>query len=367
MANLLNEKEQLIDLERLYNEEQYEDALVLAKELAKEFNESIQIKLLYAKILKANQKLEQSEAILNEILASHPDNLNVLLETAALSVALNKFEQAREYYNKILFIDSFNAQAKAALEKLEGASDEPTLEVKQPEVKAEAKEEGQEDIIEEVKEELKEKVEDIIKEEVKEIIKTEIREEKPEAEKKPWKADTLPEDELDKIANLVSDFESRSDEDEVEITKDSIQVEEALHVPIKPSIPGVDEPYSNNPAPAVEEVSTEAVEDFFMEAQEESKSSEVSTEKAPDPVADRVTDSPLPPIEGEGFITESAAELYFSQGLYEESLYIYEKLYMANKEDKYISVIEDLKVKCIGQKKIQALTAFLELIERRSE
>ena len=119
----------------------------------------------------------------------------------------------------------------------------------------------------------------------------------------------------------------------------------------------MDDAFVSTPGNDLDEVSTEAVEDFFMDAQAESKA---STEKVPE-------SSPVPPAEGEDFITESAAELYFSQGLYEEALFVYEKLYLASKEERYLNIIEDLKMKCVGQKKIQALTAFLELIHRRSE
>lgn len=376
MANLLNEKEQLIELEKLFSEEKYPEALELAELLKKEFTSSFQINLMYAKILRASGDLEKAEAILNEMLTSQPDNLSLLLEAAALSVDLTKIDQAREYYNKVLFIDSFNTQAKEALEKLEAGSEEPTLEVKQPEeakaeakaeVKAEAKEEGEEDVIEEVREEIKEKVEDIIKEEVKEILKQEVKVTEPDTdtEKKPWRDDTLPEEELDKIENLISDSDSKTEGEEVEITEDSIQLEdESMQIQEKPSIPGVDDAFVSTPGDDVEEVSTEAVEDFFMEAEKESKIEEVSTEKAPE---SDVSPPPGPPAEGEDFITESAAELYLSQGLFEESLFVYEKLYQNKKDEKYIDIIEDLKVKCIGQKKIQALTAFLELIQRRSE
>jgi hypothetical protein len=221
--------------------------------------------------------------------------------------------------------------------------------------------------VEGLKEELKEKVEDIIKEEVKEILKTETMAEAGEpatdTEKKAWRDDTLPEEELEKIENLISD--SKTEGEEVEITEDSIQVEdESMEIQEKPSIPGVDEAFVGTQGNDVEEVSTEAVEDFFMEAEKESKIEEVSTEKVPE---SKVSPPPGPSAEGEDFITESAAELYLSQGLYEESLFVYEKLYQNSKDEKYIEIIEDLKVKCIGQKKIQALTAFLELIQQRSE
>jgi hypothetical protein len=67
------------------------------------------------------------------------------------------------------------------------------------------------------------------------------------------------------------------------------------------------------------------------------------------------------------FMTESAAELYLVQGLLDDALTIYEKLYRARKEERYLVKIKQISEKRITQKKIQALTRLLNLIEKKGE
>jgi tetratricopeptide (TPR) repeat protein len=66
-------------------------------------------------------------------------------------------------------------------------------------------------------------------------------------------------------------------------------------------------------------------------------------------------------------MTESAAELYLSQGLYKDALKIYEKLYAIRQEERFILKIRQLKTHIINQKKIQRLTDFWKLIQKRGE
>jgi len=66
-------------------------------------------------------------------------------------------------------------------------------------------------------------------------------------------------------------------------------------------------------------------------------------------------------------MTESAAELYLSQGLYKDALKIYEKLYAIKQEERFTLKIKQLKTHIINQKKIQRLTDFWKLIQKRGE
>ncbi len=66
-------------------------------------------------------------------------------------------------------------------------------------------------------------------------------------------------------------------------------------------------------------------------------------------------------------MTESAAELYLSQGLYKDALKIYEKLYAIRQEERFVLKIRQLKTHIINQKKIQQLTDFWKLIQKRGE
>jgi hypothetical protein len=67
------------------------------------------------------------------------------------------------------------------------------------------------------------------------------------------------------------------------------------------------------------------------------------------------------------YMTESAAELYLSQGLLDDALNIYEKLYRVQKKEKYLVKIKGISKKRISERKIQALTRLLNLIERKGE
>ena len=75
----------------------------------------------------------------------------------------------------------------------------------------------------------------------------------------------------------------------------------------------------------------------------------------------------VPPDGESEFITESAAELYLTQGLFDDALSIYEKLYTRNKEERFAERIIQIKEKRVGQKKIEKLTELLEQIQKKGE
>jgi len=101
------------------------------------------------------------------------------------------------------------------------------------------------------------------------------------------------------------------------------------------------------------------------------------------PVEESAVPPPIPPIPEEGgvsevkeapenkaemeIVTESAAELYLSQGLYEDALKIYKKLYLVQQEERFMMKINQLKIHTISMKKIQRLTDFGEIIQKRGE
>ena len=344
MADLLNEKDQLINLENLVKEEKFSEALELAEQVLNEFPESFQVEFMYARILRASRKLDEAEAILSKLLAIHDNHLNLLLEMGSLCLDLNRLDPAFDYYNKALFIDPFNTQAKEAMktirDKFSQSGTEPPG------------------------------------------VGMSVRE-----EREKWKADTLPEVEMKQVMGEVEDSPESYQEDQ--ITEDSISIEDEPIKEMKPSIPGVDEAYVSEDEIKVEtrekkmsrdveesltadpdflpsrkdkteiEVTTDDVADLFVGEPEKKKPDSVSTRKA---FREEVRG---PGGEGDEFITESAAELYVSQGLYDEALYIYEKLNQANKKDKFDHKIQELKSKSICQKKIQALSAFLNIIQKR--
>ena len=87
----------------------------------------------------------------------------------------------------------------------------------------------------------------------------------------------------------------------------------------------------------------------------------------PEPVeVSEVKEAPENKAEME-FVTESAAELYLSQGLYEDALKIYKKLYSVQQDERFMLKINQLKAHILSQKKIQRLTDFGELLQKRGE
>lgn len=117
MIELKKEREQLADLEILFNEKRYPEALSFAKEISKEFPSSFQIKLLNARILKELNKLDEAENLLKEEISNFPDNVNLLLEIGDIYSKKGEYNLATEYYNKVMFIDPFNLKAKELIEK----------------------------------------------------------------------------------------------------------------------------------------------------------------------------------------------------------------------------------------------------------
>jgi len=67
------------------------------------------------------------------------------------------------------------------------------------------------------------------------------------------------------------------------------------------------------------------------------------------------------------FVTESAAELYLSQGLYDDALGIYEKLYAARKEGRFLLRVKQLRAHRVGREKIRRLGEFLKSIQMKGD
>ncbi len=117
MIELKKERDRLADLEILFNEKRYPEALSFAEEISKEFPSSFQIKLLHARILKELNKLNEAENLLKEEISNFPDNVNLLLEIGDIYSKKGEYNLATEYYNKVMFIDPFNLKAKELIEK----------------------------------------------------------------------------------------------------------------------------------------------------------------------------------------------------------------------------------------------------------
>jgi Flp pilus assembly protein TadD len=65
-------------------------------------------------------RVEDALKIYVDVLAAYPEDVEILLITAHICVALHNFEDARVFYNRILEIEPWNADARQNLDKLNG-------------------------------------------------------------------------------------------------------------------------------------------------------------------------------------------------------------------------------------------------------
>ncbi len=113
------EKEQLAELQRLRSEQKFEEFFALAERAVKDFPDSYQLKYVYAEVLIQYKRMDEAESILKDLMLTYPDNINLLTMLGKVTFDLAKYNEASEYFNKILFLDPFNFQAKDALSKIE--------------------------------------------------------------------------------------------------------------------------------------------------------------------------------------------------------------------------------------------------------
>lgn len=118
MEDLKSERDQLAKLESLRQEKKYKEFFKTAEETINYFPDSYPVRFLYAEALIENKRLNEAESVLKELMLNYPDNINLLLEFGKLTFKLEKYDEAGECFNKILFLDPFNDQAKELLVKI---------------------------------------------------------------------------------------------------------------------------------------------------------------------------------------------------------------------------------------------------------
>lgn len=141
MTDFKSEKNQFLLLEKYYIDRNFSEALVLADKLLQQYPTSFPLKLLYARVLKAMGRLAEAERLLVELGKNYPDNINLLNEIGDLYVKQKKFTEGLAYYHRILFLDSFNEQARAGVQAAQDfirnstieSLEDTLLEVKVPE------------------------------------------------------------------------------------------------------------------------------------------------------------------------------------------------------------------------------------------
>ncbi len=120
MANFQNEREQLAQLEWLFQEKKFAEGLARTEAVLREFPASFHIKSLRYKFLRQLHQDVAALQLLREMHAMSGDNIMVVKELADLHFQMKRFPESLLYYKKLLFLDSFNSLAQERLKLLAG-------------------------------------------------------------------------------------------------------------------------------------------------------------------------------------------------------------------------------------------------------
>jgi len=323
MADMKSEKEQLKALGNLFQQKRFSDALELAKKASSDYPNSYHIKFLYARTLKELNKLAEAEEVLKELMLLYPNNINLLLESGHLAVIRNKFAEGNEFYNKILFLDPFNTEAKNSKEKINM--------IKKGRLPGKA-------------------IGDSLYHQNKKLQPVDVD-----------TPGTLPEFDSRKLRHIINE-EPPPPPPPPALGMEEIDsppgMEATILVP--PPIPD-DMNAANIPdIPDIPDILETPIEMEQVMAAESQEPKEM-IQKAEAPWQEE------PGIEETGFVTESAAQLYVKQGLLDDAVVIYKKLWDSRKEERFLAKIKELKRVLVSQKKIRVLNELLEHIKLRGE
>ncbi len=358
MADIKSEKEELMALEDLFRQKRFSNALGIAKKASSDFPNSYPIKFLYARTLKELNKLAEAEEVLKELMLVYPNNIKLLLESGNLALLRNKFDESKEYYNKILFLDPFNTEAKNSIEKINVIK------------KGGLVRKGKGDFVSYQDEKLQ--TADTLPEFDSRKLLEILGEEPPPPPPPPPPAPEM-EEEIPGMSEIPAAdineigtpdlFQENTQEPGREVTeipapipsREEINPSPSREVEI-PEIPPLPD-LEKEPEEMEEAIENQEPEEEMEPAMENQEPIE-KMEEAGEPWQEDED----PAIEETGFVTESAAQLYLKQGLLDDALVIYKKLYNSRKEEKFLSRITQLKQLIITQKKIRVLNELLEYL-----
>jgi tetratricopeptide (TPR) repeat protein len=119
LANFQTEREQLTLLENLFNQKNYVAGLIQVEAVLQQFPSSFHLKFLHVKFLKALQHIDQALHSLLEMSARFGDNILILKELADLNFQQKRLPESLIYYNKLLFLDSFNSHAQERVKQIQ--------------------------------------------------------------------------------------------------------------------------------------------------------------------------------------------------------------------------------------------------------
>jgi tetratricopeptide (TPR) repeat protein len=349
MADIKSEKEQLNALENLFQQKRFSDALEVAQKASSDYPNSYQLKFLYARTLKELNKLAEAEQVLKELMLIYPNNINLLLESGNLAVMQNKFDEGNEFYNKILFLDPFNADAKNSIEKinmikkggLPGKAIGDSFSHQNKNLQSA-------DTLPEFD---SMKLRDILNEEpppppIPELLQSPSSPPAPETEEFP---------EVSEIQEVDTDEETWM----AGLSREKMPEQEMIETEIPQSMPiynseEMDSPPPMNPEilgppPIPDDTDVSYIAETPIEMEQDLGRQEESE------------------AEETGFVTESAAQLYVKQGLLDDAVGIYKKLYDSRKEERFLRKIGELKRVLVSQKKIRVLNELLEYIKLKGE
>ncbi|MDQ1353705.1 MAG: hypothetical protein QG657_4012 [Acidobacteriota bacterium] len=399
MVDLKNERIQLQALENLFRQKRFSEALTFAQKLIGDFPNSYYIGILHVKVLKELNRLRDAETAALKMMQSSPDNINLLSELGTISLKLNKYEESYDYFNKVLFQDPFNEEARDSMEKIKGlkklsGGSEPKGKNLMDFISHPQADNDEADTVPELDGETLSpldfgvRLEPMEPEEAPAAIESMETLEAEDLE--PAESPTLPPMIFEEGQGPETDVVDISQLEEAPEMADVVELAETTDADLTEAADVVDAAEIAEIAEITEmegmaeipEVGDVAAEVDFMNSQAAEPYSEFyneeTVESAEEPPPLEVN-AQVPVVEttqatalGEGepgpateFVTESAAELYLSQGLYDDALGIYEKLYAARKEGRFLLRVKQLKAHRLGREKIRRLSEFLKLIQMK--
>jgi len=120
VAAFQSEREQLAQVEWLFEQGKFAEGLARTEEVLREFPASFHLKFLRYRFLRQLQQNTEALQLLRQMHAMSGDNIMVVKELADLHFQQKQFPESLLYYKKLLFLDSFNSQAQERVKLLQG-------------------------------------------------------------------------------------------------------------------------------------------------------------------------------------------------------------------------------------------------------
>ncbi len=120
MAAFQSEREQLAQMEWLFQQKKFAEGLARTETVLREFPASFHLKFLRYRFLRQLQQPDEALRLLREMHAMSGDNILVVRELADLHFQRKQFAESLLWYRKLAFLDSFNSQAQERIKLLQG-------------------------------------------------------------------------------------------------------------------------------------------------------------------------------------------------------------------------------------------------------